>query len=103
MKVENNFKKSKNEIPYNSEYQIPEILKTNEQMNYKLNVHDLTKCLTTPLTDVNHRCLNLHVCTHSLNRKITTVIKVRTTSLKSTLELLYVLIWRCVSLRILHG
>jgi len=34
-------------------------------MNYKLNVHDLVKCLTAPLTDVNHRWLNL--CTHSLN------------------------------------
>ena len=48
-----------------SEYQIPEILKTNKQMNYKLNVHDLIKCLTAPLTVVNHRWLNL--CTHLLN------------------------------------
>ena len=27
-------------MPYNSEYQIPEILKTNEQMKYKLNVRE---------------------------------------------------------------
>ena len=32
-------------------------------MNYKLNVHDLIKCLTAPLTDVNYRWLNL--CTQS--------------------------------------
>jgi len=55
------------EISYNTEYQIPEILKTNEQMNHKLNVHvhDLIKCLTALLTDVNHRWLNLY--TQSLN------------------------------------
>jgi len=52
-------------MPYNSEYRIPEILKTNEQINYELNVHDLIKCLTAPLTDFNYQWLNL--CTHSIN------------------------------------
>jgi len=33
-------------------------------MDHKLNAHDLIKCLTAPLTDVNHRWLNL--CTQSL-------------------------------------
>ena len=38
-------------------------------MNYKLNVHDLIKCLTAPLTDVNHRWLNLHTCSLILCEK----------------------------------
>jgi len=52
-------------MSYKTEYQTPEILKTNEQRNNKLNVHDLIKCLTAPLTEVNLRWLNL--CTQSLN------------------------------------